>query len=95
MKDLGVVHGSGLQAKPVIYSDDTVYVHTDIKQLEEYGGEPVQDFFEYHEYQYDVQEWFELIGDENSSLKADLLDTQEQLTDTQLALVEVYELIGG
>lgn len=95
MKDCGIVYGSGAQAKPVIYSGDTVYVHTDIEQVKELNSEPVSDLWKYHEVQYEIQEWFELIGNENSSLKADLSNTQEQLIDTQLALVEVYEMIGG
>ena len=83
MKDLGIRQGSGAQAKPVVYCGDTVYVHTDIEPVEEVGGEPVTDLFKYHEYQYDVEEYIETIGNENAELKA------------QLALVDVYEMIGG
>ena len=74
MKDMGIVRGSAAQAVPLIIGKDTVYVHTDITPVEGEEG-----LFEYHEIQYEKDEYIRM------------LDTQ--LTDTQLALVEVYELI--
>lgn len=95
MKDLGIRQGSGTQAKPVVYCGDTVYVHTDITKVEEVGGEPVDDLYSYHEYQYGVEEYIESIGNENASLKTQLEEATGELTSTQLALVDVYEMIGG
>jgi hypothetical protein len=95
MKDMGGRFGSGAWAVPVIVSGDTVYVHTDIEQVTEMNGEPASDLYKYHEVQYGVQEYIEQVGQENANLTAQVEDTQTQLTETQLALCEVYELIDG
>ena len=53
MKDMGIVHGNGEQAKAVIVGVDTVYVHTDIQKVEtDHNGKAVEDLFSYHEVQY-------------------------------------------
>ena len=50
MKDMGIVHGSGEQAKAVIVGFDTVYVHTDIQKVEtDHNGKTVEDLYSYHE----------------------------------------------
>lgn len=43
--------------------------------------------FEYNLVQYDKDEYIKMIDDKNSSL-------EQQMTDTQVALVEVYEMLG-
>lgn len=89
MRDMGVVHGSGEQAKSVVVGVDTVYVHTGIQKLEtDQAGEPVQDLYTYHEVQYSKDEYLDLMMQENAALK-------ESITDTQLALCEIYESMGG
>lgn len=87
MKDMGIVFGSAEQAVPLVIGKDTVYVHSDIQQiLEDKDGKPVTNLFQYHEIQYDKDEYIKLLSEKNNSL-------EQQLTDTQLALVEVYEMI--
>jgi hypothetical protein len=81
MKDMGIIQGSAAQAVPLIIGKDTVYVHTDITPVEGEEG-----LFQYHEVQYEKDEYIKMLAEKNQSL-------EEQLTDTQLALVEVYELI--
>lgn len=85
MKDMGIVQGSPEMAVPLVVGKDTVYVHTDIQQVPDAEGNMV---WQYHEVQYDKDEYIHLISEKNASL-------EQQLTDTQLALVEVYEMIGG
>ena len=69
MKDMGERFGSSAWAVPVVVSGDTVYVHTDIKQVtENVEGEPTTDLWEYQEVQYSVTEYIELIGRENKEL---------------------------
>lgn len=87
MKDIGIVQGSAAQAVPLVVGVDTVYVHTDITHLppDEDGNDRG---FGYHEIQYDKDEYIKIIGETNASV-------EQQLTDTQLALVEVYELVWG
>ena len=89
MKDMGIVHGSGEQAKAVIVGFDTVYVHTDIQKVEtEHNGMTVEDLYSFHEVQYSKDEYLDLMMQENAALK-------ESITDTQIALCEIYESIGG
>ena len=88
MKDIGIITGSENQAQPLIVGVDTVYVHTDIKPVtKDAEGNDVEGLFQYHEVQYDKDEYIHLMSDKNAELEA-------QLTDTQLALCDVYELIG-
>lgn len=69
MKDMGIRTGSTAWAVPVIVTNDTVYVHTDIEQVTEVNGAQVTDCWRYHEIQYDSKEYIELIGKENTDLK--------------------------
>lgn len=86
MKDVGIVQGSEAQAKDIIISADTVYVHSDIKKVEK-KDEKDPDVWEYHEVQYGKDEYIELIAEKNKTL-------EKQVTDTQLALTELYEMKG-
>lgn len=89
MKNMGTVQGNGKQAVPLVVGKDTVYVHTDIIQItQDTQGNPVEDLYQYNEIQYEKDEYIRLMAERN-----DLLE--EQLTDAQLALCDVYELIGG
>lgn len=84
MKDVGIVQGSEAQAKDIIISADTVYVHSDIKKVQK-KDEKDPDVWEYHEVQYGKDEYIELIAEKNKAL-------EKQVTDTQLALTELYEM---
>ena len=86
MKDVGIVQGSEAQAKDIIISTDTVYVHSDVRKIEK-KDEKDPDIWEYHEVQYDKDEYIELIAEKNKTL-------EKQVTDTQLALTELYEMKG-
>lgn len=86
MKDVGIVQGSEAQAQDIIINKDTVYVHSDIKKVEK-KDEKDPDVWEYHEVQYDKDEYIELIAEKNKAL-------EKQVTDTQLALTELYEMKG-
>lgn len=84
MKDVGIVQGSEAQAKDIIISVDTVYVHSDIKKVQK-KDEKDPDVWEYHEVQYGKDEYIELIAEKNKAL-------EKQVTDTQIALTELYEM---
>ena len=88
MIDCGYVTGSKEQAVELIVGIDTVYVHDDIQLLkkEDEQVNPVE-VYQYHEVQYDKDEYIKATSEKNSEL-------ENQLTDTQLALCDVYELIG-
>ena len=87
MIKIGIVYGNTEQARPLVVGKDTVYVHTDITPVEE-DGKVVDDLFSYNEVQYDKDEYLELMAKQNEQLANDLIDVQ-------LALCEIYELIGG
>jgi hypothetical protein len=76
MKNMGIVQGSAEQAIPLVIGKDTVYVHTNIEQLPS-DDERKDVVFQYQEIQYEKDEYIFLIT--------------KQITDTQLALCEIYE----
>ncbi|WP_113674575.1 hypothetical protein [Vallitalea guaymasensis] len=85
MKDMGIINCSTTQAVPLIIGKDTVYVHSEIEQVfEDNQGNPTENLWKCHEIQYEKDEYIKILSEKNSSLAA-------QLTDTQLALVEIYE----
>ncbi len=85
MKDLGIVYGSAEQAEPLIIGVDTVYVHTDITPLIN-ENDADSHIFKYHEIQYGKDEYIKLISEKNTEL-------ENQLTNTQVALCEIYEMM--
>lgn len=86
MKDMGIVQGSEAQAKDIVISADTVYVHSNIKKIEKKDDKDA-DLYEYHEIQYGKDEYIKLLANANK-------DLENQLTNTQLALTEIYESMG-
>lgn len=63
MKDMGIVRGSAAQAEPLIIGKDTVYVHSNIKPVED-----EEELFEYHEIQYEKDEYIKLMAEQNETL---------------------------
>jgi len=70
---------STVKPEPMVIDESSVWVHTNIQPVEETVGEETFSGWEFDMVQYTKDEYIRM------------LDTQ--LTDTQLALVEVYELI--
>lgn len=88
MIDKGIVHGSASQAQPLIVGVDTVYVHTNITKVEtDAEGKAVEGLYQYNEVQYDKDEYIHLMSEKNAALET-------QVTDTQIALCEVYEMLA-
>ena len=90
MKNYGIVHGGAEQAVPLVVGKDTVYVHTNITKLETDPNDEFApaDLYSYEEVQYDKNEYIGLISKKNDTLES-------QLTDTQVALADVYEQVLG
>ena len=85
MIEIGIVQGTAAQAVPLIIGKDTVYVHTNITPLsQDKSNYPVDGMYEYYEVQYDKDEYIAILS-EKSALQ------ELQLTNTQLALTEIYE----
>ena len=70
---------STVKPEPMVIDESSVWVHSNIQPVEETVGEEMFSGWEFNMVQYTKDEYIRM------------LDTQ--LTDTQLALVEVYELI--
>lgn len=87
MKNMGRVRGNAKQARPLVIGKSTVYVHTDITPVER-NGKVIENLFSYNEVQYDKDEYIEIMAQQNEKLNNDIIDTQ-------LALCEIYETIGG
>lgn len=78
-----IEHGkvrSTVQPEPMLIDEHSVWVHSNITEVSE------NEFigFEYDMKQYDKDEYIKLLSEKNQTL-------EQQLTDTQLALCEIYE----
>jgi hypothetical protein len=83
MIDHGKVR-STVAPEPMVVDEFSVWVHSNVTPVEEDNGEETFVGFEYDMVQYDKDEYIKIITEKNQSVEA-------QLTDVQLALVELYE----
>lgn len=82
-----IEHGkvrSTVSPDPLVVDEHSVWVHSNITPVEEAVGEEVFTGFEYDMIQYDKDEYIKIITEKNQNMET-------QLTDVQLALVELYE----
>ena len=87
MKDFGKTR-STVKPDAVVIDDNSVWVHSDIQEVHESVGEDQSfDGYEFNMIQYEKDEYILMMSEKNSEL-------EKQVTDTQLALCEVYELLG-
>ena len=87
MKEIKNVQGSLQQAQPLIVNKDTVYVHTNIVQATDEDGNIVDGLYVYDEVQYTKDEYIQIMAEKNETL-------EKELTDTQLAIAEIYESLA-
>lgn len=83
MIDYGIVK-STVKPESIKIDEYSVWVNTDIRSIEEEIDSEVFTGYSYHMVQYDKDEYLEMQIAENAALA-------EQITDTQLALCELYE----
>lgn len=86
MKEYGLTISTA-EPKEVEFTESKVFVATDIEQIT-----VTMDEQEVHEYQfnlmeYDKDEYIKIISEKNKEL-------EQQMTDTQLALCDVYEMLA-
>ena len=87
MKDFGKTR-STVKPDAVVIDDSSVWVHSDIQEVHETMGEDQSfDGYEFNMVQYNKDEYILMMSEKNVAL-------EKQVTDTQLALCEVYELLG-
>lgn len=72
---------SAVRPEPLEIDAYSVWVNTEITAISETE-------FEYRQVRYTKDEYIKLMDEKNTAL-------ENQLTDTQLALCDVYEMIGG
>ena len=83
MIDYGTVR-STIKPDEVEIDECSVWVNTDIKEIEVQLEDEIHTEYEFHQIRYTKDEYIKLIDERNTTLEA-------QLTDTQLALCEIYE----
>jgi len=89
MKDYGKTR-STVKPDEMVIDDSSVWVCTDIVEVSEEGTDDMDAGFigyEFNMVQYSKDEFIKIQADKNSSL-------ENELTETQLALCDVYEMIG-
>lgn len=88
MKDYGKVR-STVRPEEKVIDEFSVWIASDIQGITEAGIDDQEGFtgFEYNLVQYDKDEYIKLIDDKNA-------DLEQQMTDTQIALCDVYETLG-
>lgn len=85
MDDYGMVR-STIKPEPKTIDEYSVWANTDISEIQvDIEGETHTEY-EFHQVRYSKNEYIRMIDDKND-------DLESQLTDTQLALCEVYELM--
>lgn len=85
-----IEHGkvrSTVSPEPLVVDEHSVWVHSNITPLEEVVGEETFVGFEYDMVQYKKDEYIKIITEKNQRVEL-------QLTDAQVALVELYEGLG-
>lgn len=88
MKDYGRTR-STVRPEEKVIDEFSVWIASDIQGITEAGIDDQEGFtgFEYNLVQYDKDEYISMIDDKNASL-------EQQMTDTQIALCDVYEMLG-
>lgn len=88
MKDYGKVR-STVRPEEKVIDEFSVWIASDIQGITEAGIDDQEGFtgFEYNLIQYDKDEYIRMMSDKNDEL-------EQQVTDTQLALCDVYEMLG-
>ena len=82
-----IEHGkvrSTVSPEPILVDEFSVWVHSNITQVEEDHGEESFTGFEYDMVQYEKDEFIKIMTETNQTIET-------KLTDVQLALVEIYE----
>lgn len=84
MVNYGTVR-STVRPNDLVIDDFSAWVNTNITEINETVGEEKEFIgFEFNQVQYEKDEYIKMMSEKNLSLEV-------QLTDTQLALCEIYE----
>ena len=85
MKDVGIVKGSYESSRPLIVGKSIVYVHDNIREIEETDEDTGETYtvWEYHEVQYDKDEYIALMATKLEE-QASYIDYISMMSDIEL-----------
>lgn len=87
MTDYGRIR-STVKPEEKVIDDYSVWVNTGIQEVQVTDENGDRTEYEFNQVQYSKEEYIKLIDAKNA-------DLEQQVTDTQIALCDVYEMIGG
>ena len=85
MKNYGLQR-SAVEPKAVEITESKVFVATDIEQVTVTMDEQEVQEYQFNLVEYDKDEYIQIISENNEEL-------EQQMTDTQIALCDVYEML--
>ena len=85
MKNYGLQR-SAVEPKAIEITESKVFVATDIEQVTLTMDEQEIQEYQFNLVEYDKDEYIKIISEKNEEL-------EQQMTDTQLALCDVYEML--
>lgn len=85
MKNYGLQR-SAVEPKAVEITESKVFVATDIEQVTVTMDEQEVKEYQFNLVEYDKDEYIQIISEKNEEL-------EQQMTDTQIALCDVYEML--
>ena len=85
MKNYGLQR-SAVEPKAVEITESKVFVATDIEQVTLTMDEQEVQEYQFNLVEYDKDEYIKIISEKNEEL-------EQQMTDTQIALCDVYEML--
>ena len=86
MKNYGLQR-STVEPKAIEITESKVFVATDIEQVTLNMDEQEVQEYQFNLVEYDKDEYIKIISEKNKEL-------EQQMTDTQLALCDVYEMLA-
>lgn len=86
MKNYGLQR-SAVEPKAVEITESKIFVATDIEQVTVTMDEQEVQEYQFNLVEYDKDEYIKIISEKNEEL-------EQQMTDTQLALCDVYEMLA-
>ncbi|MBR1620069.1 hypothetical protein IJ674_09280 [bacterium] len=86
MIDYGRIR-STVRPEEKVVDEFSVWVNTDVQEVQVSDDQGNHTEYEFHQVQYDKDEFIKVMDDKNAAL-------EQQITDTQLALCDVYEMLG-
>lgn len=86
MIDYGRIRSTVIPENKAV-DDYSVWINTNIQEIQVADEQGTHTEYEYHQVQYSKDEYIKMIDDKNDNL-------EQHLTDTQLALCDVYEMIN-